>query len=174
MTYRGAGEHLIFRVTQKLAKKIKIAPAAALPPHENLFLDWTANLFMVSRWQCILLTNSRSLYSVVLPGKGVPNEQAFLEQSMKALDDCLMRDGIIGLHEAEIAPAMNSVSFCKAGDRSVLASMNQLVYQVKCDLIEMGHPLPVVNQRLNRIPMSTLKYHYSVEEFVALANQSRA
>lgn len=154
--------------------KLKVAPVAALPPHNNALLDWTANLFMVSRWQCIILTNSACLYSVVFPGKGVPNGQAFVGQGMKALDDCLTRDGILGLYDFDIAPAIDLVNFCKAGDKSVLASMNQLVYQVKCDLMVMGHPLPVVNQRLNRIPMSKLKYHYAVDELLALADRSRA
>ena len=165
---------LIFRVTQKLAEKIKVVPALALPPQDSPFLDWTANLFMVSRWQCILLTNSKSLYSVVLPGKGVSNEQAFVEQSMKSLRDNMALDGIVSIFDTRIAPVLDLVSLCKASDRGVLASMNQLVYQAKCDLIEMGHPLPLVNQRLNRIPMSKLKYHYSVEEFAALAIRSRA
>jgi hypothetical protein len=165
---------MIFRITQKLAKKIKIAPVAALPPHDNPLLDWTANLFMVSRWQCIVLTNSESLYSVVFPGKGIPNGQAFAEQGMKTLDDCLTRDGILGLHDFEITPATDSVDFCKAGDKSVLASMNELVFQVKCDLLEMGHPLPVVNRRLNRTPMSKLKLRYAIDELLALADRSRA
>jgi hypothetical protein len=165
---------VIFRITQKLAKKIKVIPAPALPPHNDPLLDWTTNLFMVSRWQCILLTNSESLYSVVLPGKGISNEKAFVEQSMKVLRDNMTLDGILDLFETRIAAAAHSVSFCKAGDRSVLGSMNQLVYEAKCDLIEMGHPLPLVNHRLNRIPMSKLEYHYSVEEIAALANQSQA
>ena len=149
-------------------------PVAALPPHDNPLLDWTANLFMVSRWQCIILTNSASLYSVVFPGKGVPNEHALVEQGMTALDDCLTRDGILGLYEFGIAPAIDSVRFCKAGNKSVLASMNQLIFQVKCDLLEIGHPLPLVNRRLNRIPTSTLKYHYAVDALLALTGQYRA
>jgi hypothetical protein len=165
---------MILRVTQKLARKIKVVSAAALPPHDNPLLDWTANLFMVSRWQCIILTNSASLYSVVFPGKGVPNGQAFVEQGMKALNNCLTRDGILGLYGFDIAPAIDSVDFCKAGDKSVLASMNQLVFQVKCDLLEMGHPLPLVNRRVNRIPMSKLKYRYAFDELLALADRSRA
>ena len=165
--------HIILRLTQKLAKKLKVSPVAALPPHDNPLLDWTANLFMVSRWQCIILTNSASLYSVVFPGKGVPNERALVEQGMKALDDCLTRDGIVGLYDFDIAPAVDSISFCKAGDKSVLASMNQLVFQVKCDLLEMGHPLPLVNRRLNRIPMSKLKWRYSFDELIALGDRSR-
>lgn len=164
---------LIFRVTQKLAKKIKIAPDAALPPNENFLLDWTANLFMVSRWQCVLLTNSNSLYSVVLPGKGITNESSFIKLSMRALCDNMELDGIKNIFDLRIAPALKSVKFCKAGDRSVLASMNQLVYQVKYDLLYIRHPLPLVNHRLNRIPMSRLKYHYAVDELTVLANQTR-
>jgi len=165
---------LTFRLTQKLAKKLKAAPTTALPPHADPLLDWTANLFMVSRWQCILLTNSRSLYSVVLPGKGIPSEKAFVDLGMKALRENMALDGITNIFDAKIAPFLNSINFCKAGDRSVLASMNQLVYQVKCNLIEIGHPLPLVTHRLNRMPMSKLNYRYSVEEFELLANQPRA
>lgn len=164
---------MIFRITQRLARKIKDTPAAAVPPYENPFLDWTANLFMVSRWQCILLTNSKSLYSVVLPGKGVPNEKALVEGGMKALRENMMLDGIVTIFDTEIAPFLQSISFCKAGDRSVLASMNQLVYQARCDLMEIGHPLPLVNHRLNRTIMLGLKHHYPVEEFAALAKRTR-
>lgn len=92
---------------------------------------------------------------------------------MKALDDCLRGDGILGLYEFGIAPVIDSARFCKAGDKSVLASINQIVFQVKCDLLEMGHPLPLVNRQLNRVPMSTLKYHYAVEAFLALAEPPR-
>ncbi len=163
---------MIFRVTQKLAEKIKVVPALALPSHDNPFLDWTANLFMVSRWQCIILTNSASLYSIVIPAKGVPNEKAFVAQSMKVLRDTMSLDGLVSIFDAKVAPVLDSISLCKAGDRGVLASMNQLVFQAKCDLIEMGHPLPLVNHRINRIPMSKLKYHYSVEEFATLAGRT--
>ncbi|MBD3307225.1 hypothetical protein GF348_12650 [candidate division KSB3 bacterium] len=162
---------MIFRITQKLARKIKVVPVTALPPHDNPLLDWTANLFMVSRWQCILMTNSRSLYSVVLPGKGVPNELAFVEQSMKALVNCLMRDGIIGLYEAEIAPAIDSVSFCKAGDRRVLGSMNELIFQAKVDILHIGHPLQLVNYNLNRTLLSLLNGRHPIEALVALADR---
>jgi hypothetical protein len=96
------------------------------------------------------------------------------EQNMKALDDCLRRDATTGPYETRVAPALGPVDLCKAGDRSALASMNQLAFQVKCDLLEMGHPLPVVNRRLNRMTMSKLKYRYSAEEFSAFASRSRA
>lgn len=36
---------MIFRLSQKLAKKIKEAPSQSLPPDPNPFADWSAHLF---------------------------------------------------------------------------------------------------------------------------------
>jgi len=162
---------LIFRITKKLAKKIKAEPAPAMPPHDNPFLDWTANLFMVSRWQCIILTNSASLYSVVFPGKGVPNKQAFVEESIKALRENIALDGIMHIFDTKIASALDSVSFCKTGDRRVLGSMNELVFQAKVDFLHMGRSLQLVNHGLNRTLLSPLKGQYPIEAFVVLDSQ---
>lgn len=162
---------MIFRITHKLARKIKVTSIAPLPPHDNPLLVWTANLFMVSRWQCIILTNSASLYSVVFPGKGVPNEQALVEQGMKALRDNMALDGIMDIFDTKIAPALDSVNFCKTGDRRVLGSMNELVFQAKMDFLHMGRPLQLVNHGLNRTLLSPLKGPYPIEVLVALAKQ---
>jgi hypothetical protein len=81
---------------------------------------------------------------------------------------------MLDVFETMIAPAADSVSFCKASDRSVLGSINELVFQATCDFLETGYPLVLVNRRINRIPMSRLKYCLAVEEFAALANTSRS
>ncbi len=164
---------MIFRLTQKLARKIKVTPTAALPPHDDPFLDWTAHLFMVSRWQCIILTNSASLYSVILPGKGTPNKAAFIENGVKALRENLAQEGILDLFKTRIAPATNSIRFSKTGDRSVLGSINDLTFHTRWHLIDEGLPLSLVNYRINRIPQTKLKHCFSIEELVALANESQ-
>ena len=65
---------MIFRLSQKLNAKIKAGTLPALPLDENPFADWSAGLFLVGRTQYILLSNTKSLYSTVLPGKGVTDE----------------------------------------------------------------------------------------------------
>ena len=164
---------MIFRVTQKLAKKIKVVPTPALLPHDNPFLDWTANLFMVSRWQCILLTNSRCLYSVVLSGKGVTNEKAFIETSTKALYEYMALDGCENIFNTHIASHAEAVTFCKASDRRVLGSMNDFAYHTRVYLLEMGLPGPLVNARLNDMPMSMLEHHYPKLSLLALAGKPK-
>ena len=162
---------LIIRVTQKLAKKIKVAPIESRPLHENLFLDWTAHLFMASRWQCIMLTNSRSLYSVVMAGKGIASEKTFAEQTPKCLRDYMELDGTAFLYETYIGPHVDSLTFCKAGDRRVLGSMNDLIFQAKVYILEVGLPLPLVNMRINETPMSMLQLHNPKMALLALGRK---
>jgi len=61
---------MIFRLTQRLNAKIKAGVLRALPLHENPLADWSAHLFVAGRTQYLLLSNTRSLYSTVLYGKG--------------------------------------------------------------------------------------------------------
>jgi len=155
-------------VTRKLAKKLKIVPSAALPPHESPLLDWTANLFMVSRWQCTLLTNSHCLYSVVLPGKGVSNENTFVKTSTKALYEYMALDGCENIFSTHIASHIGAATFCKASDRRVLGSMNDFAYHTRVYLLEMGLPGPLVNARLNDMPMSMLEFKDPKEALLSL------
>ena len=148
-------------------------PDAALPPHDNPFLDWTANLFMISRWQCIMLTNSCSLYSVVLAGKGITNEKSLVEQGLKALREYMAFDGTGYLFEPHAEPHVDSVTFCKTGDRRVLGSMNDLIHNAKVHLLEMRLPMPLVNMRLNEMPMSVLDFRNPKEALLALADQPK-
>ena len=64
-----------------------------MPLDENPFADWSAGLFLVGRSQYILLTNTRSLYSTVLPGKGVTDEKTFLERALGSIREFMDADG---------------------------------------------------------------------------------
>lgn len=118
---------MILRLSQKLNTKIKAGPLKTMPLDENPFADWSAHLFVVNRTQYILLSNTKTLYSVVTFGKGITNDSHFIERALSSIREFMQDDG----HEAEylrfIAPATARVRFAKALDRSVTGSMNQLV-----------------------------------------------
>jgi len=61
---------MIVRLSQKLNAKIKGGTLPTLPPDDNPFADWSAHLFLVDRTQYILVSNTTSLYSIVMYGKG--------------------------------------------------------------------------------------------------------
>jgi tetratricopeptide (TPR) repeat protein len=158
---------MIIRLTQKLAKKIKVAPTDAAPRTENPFSDWTANLFTVGRTQYIILTHSASLYSVVFPGRGINASDKFIEQALSALGEQMANAGYGEIFEKRIAPLAGDVGFSKTGDRSVLGSMNDLIQQMKYRL--EGQTLAVAVKGLNDTPMGALGGKYPRDVLAKLA-----
>ena len=147
---------MIFRLSRKLNAKIKAGTLPALPLDENPFADWSAHLFVAGRTQYILLSNTKSLYSTVLCGKGITNESHFIERALSSIRELMEADGQEGVYQRFIAPASPSVRFAKALDRSVTGSMNDLTKHAAFWLAE-GDVEPFdIGFRLNDILLSAL------------------
>ena len=156
---------MIFRLSEKLNAKIKAGTLATLPLDENPFADWSAGLFLVGRSQYILVTNTKSLYSTVLPGKGVTDEKTFIERALSSIREFMDADGQEGVYERLVAPVTGSVQFAKALNRSVTGSMNDMTKHAAFWLAE-GDVSPVeIGSRLKGIPMSALKHDGSTHGF---------
>lgn len=156
---------MIFRLSQKLNTKIKGGTLAALPPDENPFADWSAGLFLVGRSPYILVTNTESLYSTVLPGKGVTNEATFVKSVSNGIREFLEADGHPGVHERSIAPLLDSVRLAKALNRSIIGSMNDLEKMASFYLEEGDLSLIEISSRLKDTPMTRLKRAGSTHGF---------
>src|SRR5690348_16070088 len=109
---------MIFRLSDKLNAKVKAGTLATLPLDENPFADWSAGLFLVGRSQYILVTNTRSLYSTLLLGRGVTDKTAFVERALHSIREFMDADGHEGVYERLVGPASGSVRFAKALNRS--------------------------------------------------------
>ena len=165
---------MIFRLSQKLNAKIKAGALRALPLHENPLADWSAHLFMAGRAQYLLLSNTRSLYSTVLYGKGVTTDSHFIERALGGIREFMEADDQAFVYRRFIVPAAASVRFAKALDRSVTGSMNDLIKHAAYWLAEGDESPFDVGLRLNDIPMSALAnggsaYGKPREAFKALA-----
>jgi hypothetical protein len=108
---------MIIRLSERLNAKIKARTLATLPLDENPFADWSAGSFLVGRLQYLLLTNTKSLYSTVLPGKGVTNEKTFIERALSTIREFMDADGQVGVYERLVAPVSGLVRFAKALNR---------------------------------------------------------
>lgn len=164
---------MIFRLSQKLAKKLKEGTLASLPLDENPYADWSAHLFTADRTQYIIVTNTKSLYSVVLCGKGITNDRQFIERVLSTMREFMEDDGQAFIYRRWVAPASGSVRFGKALNRSVTGSMIDLVYHAKIWLTEGGLSPHDTGFKLNSIPMRALSYQYTREAFKSLVNEGR-
>ena len=178
-----AHKKMIFRLTLKLAKKIGIVPLPAIPydNNRNPILDWNAHLFTAQRAQYIILTNTVSLYSIVMQGRGITNDKKFIREALSCMHDFMIIDGNKVMYENFIEPESKIIYFSKIVDRRVSGSMNDFIFQAKIDLIE-GHKQPFdVSLRLNESPMSYLGYGHprdafrelSIEEIESPSNRQR-
>jgi hypothetical protein len=156
---------MIFRLSDKLNTKIRAGALATLPLDENPFADWSGGLFVVGRSPFILLTNTKSLYSTLLPGKGITDEKTFVERALGSIREFMAADGQEGVYERLVAPVSGSVQFTKALSRSVTGSMNDMAKHAAFWLAA-GDVSPIeIGSRLKGIPMSALKHDRSTHGF---------
>ena len=93
---------MIFRLTRKLSKKIDVGALSTVPLDESPWGDWSARLFTADRTQYILLSNTVSLCSVVMYGRGIAHDGKFIERALSEI-----RAGTPGT-PARGTPAMHS------------------------------------------------------------------
>jgi hypothetical protein len=159
---------MIFRLSQKLAKKLKIPLPRPVPADPNPFADWSAHLFAADRTQYLILTNTPSFYSTVIYGRGISYDSQFLDRALGSIREFMVDDGQEFIYRRLIAPASGTVRFTSALNRSVTGSINDLVYHAKFWLVERELSLFDTSFKLNEVPMSYFDYRTPREVFKAL------
>lgn len=147
---------MIFRLSQRLNQNINTGTLDALPLHQNPFADWSCHIFPAIRRQYILLSNTKSLYSCVMPAKGVTNQTQFAENAMNCIRDFTADDANQWAYRKFIAPEIETVQFAKSLNRSVTSSMNQLVDCAQGLLIECQMSPHEVGFKLNDFLLSSI------------------
>jgi len=129
---------MIIRLTEKLAKKIKEDQLSSLPMNANPFADWTARLFTFERAQYILITNTPTLCSMVIYGRGVTDANAFIHSMTDSLRDTMEQDGFGEAYYEQVAPQTARIGFAKSLNKSVIGSMNRLAFYAQVHLSDGG------------------------------------
>jgi len=147
---------MLFRLSQKLAKKIKAGALDTAPLDDNPYSDWSAHLFTTDRTQHIILSNTKSLYSTVMFGKGITNERQFVERALNSIREFMEDDGQQFAYRKFIAPSTGTVQFAKALNRSITGSMKELILTAEMWLCEADISPHDVGFKLNDILLSAL------------------
>ncbi len=156
---------MIFRLSHKLSAKMKAGALPTLPPDENPLADWSAALFIAGRTQYILLSNTKSLYSTVMPGKWIADDGDFTDRALGSIRELLHHNGQEAVYERLIAPASATVRFARALNRSVTGSIADLTKLAAYWLAAGDASSSEVGSRLNDTPMSALRQGRSSHGF---------
>jgi hypothetical protein len=150
---------MIFRLSEKLSRKIKAGTLPSLPVHDCPLVDWSSHLFLVNRTQYILLCNTMSLYSTVMHGKGITSYHGFIERALTSIREFLEAEGQGPVYHRFIEPAGAAVQFAKALSRSVTGSMTDLAKHAAYWLATEDISPVAIGMRLKLTPMSALKHN---------------
>ena len=164
---------MIFRLTQKLAGKIGLPALHGLAYDKNPFVDWTAHLFTAERVQYFIVTNTASLYSLIMYGRGITDDNEFIQRTLSFMREFMADNGCEFLYRRLIAPHTTRVSFSKATDRRVIGSMNELIFEAKLYLVERQLSPFETSLKVNETLMSYLGYNSPKEAFRQLDVKER-
>jgi hypothetical protein len=124
----------IIGATQKVLKELQIAATAEVKISKSLN-EWHLNLFKIGRYQCLILINDLTLYSVVIPGvkkKDLANIDAIL---IHHLAENLLAEGIDPALIEKFLQQGNQIVFTKTHNRSVVGVIIEIV-----KFIQMRYP----------------------------------
>jgi hypothetical protein len=157
----------IIRCTTKLLNELGAIPTNT-PDQPPSLCDWHANLLRLDRKKYVLFTNDQTLYSLLVRWIKTPRSADFLEGFRFGLFKCLMSEEIAEEQVEYILREHARVTITKTNSRSVLGSMNDLAFQAKTIIHMSGGladaDLSEITRQLNRIPMSAIKYRFSIDE----------
>ena len=152
---------LTFRCTQRVLRRLGIETIADAPVSTTRLGDWYINLLLARRHRLLIFVSEPTLLSVFIPVKEL---STLIPRFRRGLAEVLQALGApIHAIEAETSD-METVVFAATVNRSVLGSMNDLIFQAKWELkSNPQQTLLELGLRLSQVPCKPLGYRYPRE-----------
>lgn len=162
---------MMLRLSQKLSSKIEVKALRERPLEGNPYADWSCHVFTANRAQYIIATNTASLYSCLVHGKGITSDRTCIDRMFACVREFTEVDGQAFLYQKFIMASCERVTFAKPWSRSVTGSMNDLIHCAKVWLVDEELSPFDVGFKLNDMPMGALDYAKPREAFKQLATE---
>lgn len=146
---------LTIRPSKMLARRLRIALPDRMPEVRNRLADWCVHEFRAGRRGYLLLCHTGSMYPVVALLRGVTDGTGLKQRMVEALRDNLTGPVLGPLFSNDIEPRLDEVQFAPVPDRSVMGTMNELIFSAKVGLYD-GMSVPDLSPWLAETPLSIL------------------
>lgn len=146
---------LTIRPSKMLARRLGIALPDQMPEVRDRLTDRCVHEFREGRRGYLLLCHTGSLYPVVTLLRGVTDGARLKQRMVEALRDNLTGPVLGPLFSKGIEPRLAEVQFAPVPDRSVMGTMNELIFSAKVGLYD-GMSVPELSPWLAVTPLSIL------------------
>lgn len=141
-----------------MSKKLKLSALPQSQDYSGNFVEWYAHLFTANRVQYILTTEAKTLFSVVLYGRGITDDDIFIKDWLRFLSDYLSDIDRSRVFKTFIGPNTGQFRLAKTSSRSVLGSMNDMISTIKFTLQTEDLSPYDLSKMINSTPFKTIDY----------------
>jgi len=157
---------MIIRCTQKLLAELKNKSTQEESARDP-FWSWHANVFLIERRKCVLITNDTTLFTMFIPALKKPDFESFHFVIGQHLFKNLLHENIPQRQIEVVLSECENIKFEKTNNRRVLGAMNdkktQLEYLISADGGVARTDIYELNHKLNRIILRAVGYKYPIE-----------
>lgn len=161
-------EKLILRCTQKLLTELKQKPTEPDPDGNQLW-SWHANVFLIERRKCVLITNDITRYAIFIPSLRKQYLESFHLIFGQHIFKNMMHENFSQQQIEAVLSQAENIQYAKSNNRSVLGTMIEQRHIIEYSIASEGGLAEIdvykLNHDLNRIVSSAIGYKYPVEMF---------
>lgn len=158
---------LTIRPTKTLARKLGIALPTTPPPVPSRIADWCAHSFRAGRHSWLIFCNTATLYPVFARATRVRDGEALAGRAAGMIHQVLEANQF-NPQAAVFAAELREIQWAPIPGRSVLGSINEMIWLAGHWLDEPDLTPAFLSQRMGRTPMSALGMNSPAEAFAPL------
>jgi hypothetical protein len=158
----------LIRCTGKLQKEmgLKKSDLCEVVPKFSYLGSWHANLIYIDRRKCVVFANDKTLFNFIATDVSRAQIRE-LDTLFRGLLHCVLSDeGFEPAVKEKIVAEYDAVAYAKTNNRSVLGSMNDLIFHYKLLTQNAGgvhsFAVPGIIRQLNRMPMQAISYKFPI------------
>jgi hypothetical protein len=155
---------VILRCTKKLLDVIRPEQVATPDPEDE---DWYANLLVLDRSKCLLLTHAGTLFAIFEPDVRASDLRATKNLVVKLIERELLAESLPAGIFGNLGSDSDELLIAKTADRSVLGCMNDMAFLCDVAVADAGSLALVdvasLNHRLHRNINSARNYKRPID-----------
>jgi hypothetical protein len=151
-----------------MVKKIHRPADSAEVPSAPPLCDWAGHTFTFKRTHYVLAANATSRLAFFFAGRGLTNERRFLRVFTDKLRERHEQLGLSEAYERFIEPSLDTVTWSKVANPSLLGAMNEYIRLAKGILEVQDVSCEELSLRMGRVPMGPPPYVMPTKEHQAL------
>ena len=133
--------------------------------------NYHCNLLKFGRYNCVLLTNDKTLFSFFIYGLKANDFKNFEESIGQPIFKILIELGFSQNQFEKVLDSLQNIQYSKTSNRSVISSMNDMKNQIEAYLYS-GDNLYEINRKLNNTPYKYVGYNYPTDLFKELLSEN--